>query len=45
MELHKDSGALRVIIDVSFTSADEFIGFIENEQCQFIDSLGGEGLK
>ena len=34
MELHKDSGALRVIIDVSFTSADEFIDFIENEQCQ-----------
>ena len=45
MELHKDSGALRVIIDVSFTSADEFIDFIENEQCQFIDSLGVEGLK
>jgi len=27
------------------TSADEFIDFIENEQCQFIDSLGVEGLK
>ena len=34
MELHKDSGALRVIIDVSYTSTDEFIDFIENEQCQ-----------
>ena len=44
MELHKDSGELRVIIDVSYTSADEFINFIENEQCQFIDSLGVEGL-
>ena len=45
MELHKDSGALRVIIDVSYSSADEFIDFIENEQCQFIESLGVEGLK
>ena len=45
MELHKDSGALRVIIDVSYTSADEFIDFIENEQCQFIESLGVAGLK
>ena len=45
MELHKDSGSLRVIIDVSYTSADEFIDFIENEQCQFIESLGVEGLK
>ena len=45
MELHKDSGALRVIIDVSYTSGDEFIDFIENEQCQFIESLGVEGLK
>ena len=45
MELHKDSGALRVIIDVSYSSADEFIDFIENEQCQFINSLGVEGLK
>ena len=45
MELHKDSGELRVIIDVSYTSADEFIDFIENEQCQFIDSLGVDGLK
>ena len=40
MQLHKDSGSLRVIIDVSYTSADEFIDFIENEQCQFIESLG-----
>ena len=30
MELHKDNGSLRVIIDVSYTSADEFIDFIEN---------------
>ncbi len=45
MELHKDSGSLRVIIDVSYTSADEFIDFIENEQCQFIQSLGVDGLK
>ena len=45
MELHKDSGSLRVIIDVSYTSADEFIDFIENEQCQFIESLGVDGLK
>ena len=44
MDLHKNSGELRVIIDVSYTSADEFINFIENEQCQFIDSLGVEGL-
>ena len=44
MELHKDSGALRVIIDVSYTSIDEFIDFIENEQCQFIESLGVDGL-
>ena len=45
MKLHKDSGSLRVIIDVSYTSADEFIDFIKNEQCQFIDSLGVDGLK
>ena len=45
MQLHKDSGALRVIIDVSYTSAEEFIDFIENEQCQFIESLGVDGLK
>ena len=44
MDLHKNSGELRVIIDESYTSADEFINFIENEQCQFIDSLGVEGL-
>ena len=43
MELHKDSGSLRVIIDVSYDSADEFKDFIENEQCQFIESLGVEG--
>ena len=45
MELHKDSGSLRVIIDVSYESADEFIDFIENEQCQFIECLGVECLK
>ena len=45
MELHKDSGSLRVIIDVSYTSHEEFIDFIENEQCQFIESLGVVGLK
>ena len=44
MQLHKDNGSLRVIIDVSYTSADEFIDFIENEQCQFIESLGVDGL-
>ena len=45
MQLYKDSGSLRVIIDVGHTSADEFIDFIENEQCQFIQSLGVDGLK
>ena len=45
MDLHKDTGSLRVIIDVSYTSGEEFLNFIENEQCQFIDSLGVEGLK
>ena len=45
MELHKNSGELRVVIDVSYTSAEEFIDFIENEQCQFIESLGVDGLK
>ena len=45
MEIHNDNGSLRVIIDVSYTSSDEFIDFIENEQCQFIESLGVEGLK
>jgi len=39
MQLHKDSGQLRVIIDVSYDSKDEFIDFIDNEQCQFIESL------
>ena len=45
MKLHKDNGSLRVIIDVSYTSTDEFVDFIKNEQCQFIESLGVEGLK
>ena len=44
MELHKNSGQLRVIIDVSYESTDEFIDFIENEQCQFLESLGVDGL-
>tara|TARA_B100000003_G_scaffold73936_1_gene66196 strand:+ start:18 stop:392 length:375 start_codon:yes stop_codon:yes gene_type:complete len=44
MELHKDSGQLRVIIDVSYESKNEFIDFIENEQCQFLESLGVDGL-
>ena len=30
---------------MSYRSADEFIDFIENEQCQFIESLGVAGLK
>ena len=45
MDLNKDTGSLRVIIDVSYTSGEEFLNFIENEQCQFIESLGVEGLK
>ena len=44
MHLHKDNGQLRVIIDVSYESTDEFIDFIENEQCQFLESLGVDGL-
>ena len=44
MQLHKNSGQLRVIIDVSYESKDEFIDFIENEQCQFLESLGVDGL-
>ena len=44
MQLHKDNGQLRVIIDVSYESTDEFIDFIENEQCQFIENLGVDGL-
>ena len=44
MQLHKDNGQLRVIIDVSYESTDEFIDFIENEQCQFLESLGVGGL-
>ena len=44
MQLHKDSGQLRVIIDVSYESTDEFIDFIENEQYQFLEGLGVDGL-
>ena len=35
MQLHKDSGQLRVIIDVSYESKDEFIDFIENEPVSY----------
>ncbi len=44
MNLHSDNGQLRVIIDVSYESKEDFLNFIENEQCQYIDSLGVEGL-
>ena len=44
MQLHKDSGQLRVIIDVSYSSEKEFINFIEIEHCQFLESLGVDGL-
>jgi len=44
MNLHSDNGQLRVIIDVSYESKEDFLDFIENEQCQYIDSLGVEGL-
>ena len=44
MNLHNNSGQLRVIIDVSYESTDEFIDFIENEQCQFLEGLGVDGL-
>ena len=44
MNLHNDNGQLRVIIDVSYESKEDFLDFIENEQCQYIDSLGVEGL-
>ena len=30
MELHRNSGELRVVIDVSYTSAEKFLDFIEN---------------
>ena len=44
MNLHNDNGQLRVIIDVSYESKEDFLDFIENEQCQYIDSLGVDGL-
>ena len=44
MNLHNDSGQLRVIIDVSYASKEDFLDFIENEQCQYIDSLEVDGL-
>ena len=44
MDLHNDSGEVSVIIDVTYTEDEKFIDFILNEQCQFIDSLGVEGL-
>ena len=33
MNLHNDSGQLRVIIDVSYESKEDFLDFIENVQC------------
>ena len=44
MNLHNDNGQLRVIIDVSYESKEDFLDFIENEQCQYIDSLEVDGL-
>lgn len=44
MNLHNDSGQLRVIIDVTYESKEDFLDFIENEQCQYIDSLEVDGL-
>ena len=44
MQLHKNSGNITVIIDVSFEDKVMFMDFILNEQCQFIDSVDPEGL-
>ena len=44
MQLHNKSENITVIIDVSFEDKDMFMDFILNEQCQFIESLGVEGL-
>ena len=40
-----DATSVEVFWDVSYGSKDEFLNFIENEQCQFIESLGVDGLK
>ena len=46
MELHKNDEEVTVIIDVSFSDEiDTIKEFIRNEQCPFIQSQAGEGLK
>ena len=46
MELHNNDGEVTVIIDVSFSDEiDTIKEFIRNEQCPFIQSQAGEGLK
>ena len=46
MELHNNNGEVTVIIDVSFSEEIATIKeFIREEQCPFINSQAGEGLK
>ncbi len=46
MELHNNNGEVTVIIDVSFSEEIVTIKeFIREEQCPFINSQAGEGLK
>ena len=46
MELHDNNGEVTVIIDVSFSEEIVTIKeFIREEQCPFINSQAGEGLK
>lgn len=46
MELHDNNGEVTVIIDVSFSEEIATIKeFIREEQCPFINSQVGEGLK
>ena len=46
MERHNNDGEVTVIIDVSFSDEiDTIKEFIRNEQCPFIQSQAGEGLK
>ena len=46
MELHDNNGEVTVIIDVSFSEEIATIKeFIREEQCPFINSQAGEGLK
>lgn len=46
MELHNNDGEVTVIIDVSFSDEiDTIKEFIRNEQCPFIQSQAGKGLK